>query len=171
MQVISVESVFRWWADGVKGSYHPFLVSCELPLQNGSYFLPESVSLVVDKCDVATNDVRVVHYVPEKQKEFGICFKWVDFPTIDMSRRIVEMLELLKILGVGGAHFPYLWATPETDAVLDYYKSTGFITLKPITLPGFQPQQPLSGHAYLMVHTYLNFSLHCMNFDCTKFEF
>lgn len=119
---MKIESVFRWWSVGVKGDYHPFLLSCEVPsTKDGSLDpsdIPISVSLVMNECDVATNELKIVYEVPEKREDFGVCFKWIDFPTLDMSRRIVEMMELLKMMGVAGAHFPYLWSHPNIDKVV-----------------------------------------------------
>jgi hypothetical protein len=147
--VLIIDSVFRWWDVGVKGGYHPFLLSC--PLNSSS--IPQSVSLVMsDECagGVATNDLKLTYEVPLKREEFGVCFKWVDFPsTPQMSKRIVELLELLQILGVAGVHFPLLSATPLTLEVLEYYERIGFATVKPFSLPGFQPQSPLNLHKYI----------------------
>lgn len=109
------------WAVG-GGQYRPYLVTCYLPKPTfGKKYarenklrplkpqdVPTSVSLVMNKCNLATNNVEIVYNVPKEKKDFGVCFKMLDFPVTHVSSRIVEMVELLKVLGVGGVHFPYL---------------------------------------------------------------
>lgn len=123
VEVANVDSVFRWWTVGVRGNYHPFLLSFPLPLEDGSSLqeedIPVSVSLVKEECDLATNDVKLIfNWVERREKQdFGICFKWIDFPTLDMSKRLIELIELLKILGVNGVHFPVMWSNNKTNEV------------------------------------------------------
>lgn len=106
-------------------NYHPLIFTCKLPqdVSKSNYTglksenIPNSVSLVMDKCDTATNNMKIIYDVPLVQHDFGICFKMLDFPMTRISKPLVEMIELLKILGVGGIHFPYLAVDNETMKV------------------------------------------------------
>ncbi|XP_035709570.1 uncharacterized protein LOC118436175 [Folsomia candida] len=157
VEVETVISQSSPWVWDHGENYHPLIFTCKLPqdVSKSNYTglksenIPNSVSLVMDKCDTATNNMKIIYDVPLVQHDFGICFKMLDFPMTRISKPLVEMIELLKILGVGGIHFPYLAVDNETMKVLKYYEATKFVTLKPYSLPGYQINLPLSRHVHL----------------------
>ena len=63
---------------------------------------PISVSVVENRCDEATNNLRVT-YNPlkegERKNKFAVCVKGLDFPNDDISLRLMEWVEMLNILG------------------------------------------------------------------------
>ncbi|OXA38641.1 hypothetical protein Fcan01_26584 [Folsomia candida] len=147
------------WPWGQSGAYHPILVTCHLDdidefdaeVDNSDGFeWPASVSIVYQKCQQATNQLKVVNK-DERVGDFGVCFKWLDFSEVDLSRRIIEMVELLRVLGVSGIHFPYMAAHPNVDKVLKYYEDEDhpIVHLKPFSLPGPYSNLPHLRHLLL----------------------
>ena len=69
------------------------------------------MSIVENKCDLATNNLQVI-YNPlkdgQEKKKFAICVKALDFLDIDLSVRLVEWIELLTILGADKVIIFYL---------------------------------------------------------------
>ena len=64
--------------------------------------MPVSVSLAENKCDQATNNLRVTYDPPkdgEEKRKFAVCVKGLDFPDRDISGRLMEWIEMLNILG------------------------------------------------------------------------
>jgi len=123
----------------------PFLLDCPLP-ENFPKNTPASVSLVIGHCVKATNNLRVVFNKLEKnetKKDFAVCVKGLSFPKDDLSVRLIEWIEVIKALGADQIFSNLLEVHPNVTKVLDYYSSTGFVDISPITLPGRQPNNPL----------------------------
>lgn len=60
------------------------------------------MSVVERQCDLATNNLRVTYNrlkEGESKKKFAVCVKGLDFPSDDISVRLVEWIEMLNILG------------------------------------------------------------------------
>ncbi|XP_035711135.1 uncharacterized protein LOC110854611 isoform X2 [Folsomia candida] len=145
------------WPWGQSGAHHPILVTCDLDDFDESdvdtseeFEWPASVSIVSQKCQQATNQLKVVNK-DERVGDFGVCFKWLDFSEVDLSRRIIEMVELLRVLGVSGIHFPYMATHPNVDRVLDYYgkEDDPIVHVKPFSLPGPYSNLPHLRHLLL----------------------
>ena len=84
-----------------QGLFQPYLLACQLPKSHWGR-TPASVSIVEDKCDKATNNLRVIYNKPdegEPKKKFAVCVKGLDFPEDDLSIRLTEWLEVLGSLG------------------------------------------------------------------------
>ncbi|XP_023338747.1 uncharacterized protein LOC111709337 isoform X2 [Eurytemora carolleeae] len=79
--------------------YQPYLISCDLPPMNETR-LPTAVSLVEDRAiKEVTNRLNIIYNKQTGPKDmFGVCCRALKFRE-DISFRIVEWLELLKILG------------------------------------------------------------------------
>lgn len=146
--------IYGWypkWGNFKDGILQPYVISCKIPgikgLKKGT--APDSVSLVESKCDRVRNNLRVMNERPQEKKKFAVCVKGLDFLQEDLSVRLVEWLELLKILGASKVFLYELEVHPNISKVLQYYKSTGLVQLTPITLPGDQPNLPGFRHLYL----------------------
>ncbi|XP_059489254.1 uncharacterized protein LOC132204649 [Neocloeon triangulifer] len=120
----------------------PYLVTCKIP-STMSGKVPASVSLVDTPCKKATNNLRVI-YNPlpagEKKKDFLVCVKAL-FLTHKphMAVRIVEWIELLKILGAQEIVIYNFQTHENITRVLDYYAKKDNFKHVPITLPGKFP--------------------------------
>ncbi|SPP89401.1 Hypothetical predicted protein [Drosophila guanche] len=100
------------WYDAwgnVAGVAYPTMLSCVVP--EPDIRVPQLVSLVFGSpCAPARNALVVVNAEvsqrprppPNTQQRLrtGVCVKFLDFPDRDMSARMVEWLELLRLLGV-----------------------------------------------------------------------
>lgn len=121
--------------------YYPYLMSCKVPknMNITGDLIPKAVSLVERECDKANNVLRVIYDKPEDQGEkqqFAVCVKGLDYPKEDFSERLVEWLEMLKLLGVHKVYMYELQVHPNISKVLDYYQRKGFIEVQKTSLVG-----------------------------------
>ncbi|KAH8269881.1 hypothetical protein KR044_000174, partial [Drosophila immigrans] len=155
-----------WLWGGADRRVFPTLMSCPVP--KPELEAPEMVSLVARRCDRAKNLLRVVHELPEKtlppipraDKEtkaekslrFVVCVKSMDFPYVDMSWRIIEWLELMRLLGVDKVVFYDAQMHPNMTRVLNDYRSNEphFVELRPMSLGRGEPHSPQHFHHYAM---------------------
>ncbi|EDV32663.1 uncharacterized protein Dana_GF22029 [Drosophila ananassae] len=150
---------------------YPHLLSCPVPKElppNLVKSLPRTVSLVANKCDRATNSLRINQQ--EKQSDppkrtasqekvltgnatsssqnitglvplnFGVCVKGFDFPYVDLSERLIEWFEIQRILGASKIYAYMYDVHPAVQRVLDYYQRTGYLELRPLTLANGMPR-------------------------------
>ncbi|EDV32659.2 uncharacterized protein Dana_GF22030 [Drosophila ananassae] len=143
--------------------YYPTFLSCPLPEGDFKWEIPEMVSLVGRKCDRARNLLRVVYEPREdepqnvtekasKDPRFMVCVKTMDFPYEDKSWRLIEWLELMRLLGASkvvlydGQMHPNM-----TRVVKDYVtNSPGFVELRPMSLGRGEPHAPPHFHHFAM---------------------
>ncbi|XP_035710762.1 uncharacterized protein LOC118436544 [Folsomia candida] len=135
----SEEFTYLWNTNwGKWGAIQPYLLTCKippLPKHAESYW--ESVSLLTGKCSMARNDLRLTYQLPpEDRKTFGLCVKGLNFPSKDISRKLVQWVEMLRILGVDGIHFHVFQVDPATEKVLNHYQANGLATVRPVTIAG-----------------------------------
>ncbi|KAH8245005.1 hypothetical protein KR032_003893 [Drosophila birchii] len=147
---------------------YPHLLSCPVPkeLPPGlMHSLPRTVSLVAQRCDKASNSLRinqevlptVVNGTTTKRRSssssssnssssssgtlnFGVCVKGFDFPYFDLSERLIEWFELQRLLGASRIYAYMYDVHPAVQRVLDYYQRTGFLELRPLTLANGMPR-------------------------------
>jgi hypothetical protein len=147
---------YRKWGNYKPGIFQPYMLACQLPKTHWNQ-VPLSVSIVENVCDTATNNLRVIYNkLPEGQKakkEFAVCVKGLDFPTDDLSVRLIEWIELLHVLGADKIFLYNLEIHPNVTKVLNYYEDKGYVDLTPISLPGYQPNIQVLQHLYLKSKT------------------
>lgn len=156
--VRNLEYKYVWnskWGNYRDRVLQPYLLACVLPAEV-RHLVPASVSLVENPCDRATNNLRV-HYDPpapgKARGDFAVCVKGLDFLHEDLSVRLVEWIELVRLLGAEKVYFYELQVHPNITKVLDYYTERGIVSVTPITLPGGQPNLPGLQHMYLKKKT------------------
>ena len=97
--VAVVESSHFWIWNGdweqAETFFQPFVFSCDTPDER----IPKYVSLVANKCDLATNRLTVVYEKVSTKEDFVVCVKGLNFPHDDISIRLVEWIELVTLLG------------------------------------------------------------------------
>jgi len=98
------------------------MLTCDIP-KNLEEFIPRAIAITTkESCNLKLdNSLRVIYDKPVVQKQFGVCVQGLRFGTVDMSVRLIEWLELLKILGADKVFFYYLLAHKNMNKVLDYY--------------------------------------------------
>ena len=92
---------YKKWGNYKHGLFQPYLLACQLPKSHWNK-TPASVSIVENKCDKATNNLRVTYNKPEEgegKKKFAVCVKGLDFPEDDLSIKLTEWIEVLGSLG------------------------------------------------------------------------
>ena len=99
-----------------------------------------------------------------------MCSKGLDFPSVDLSARIVEWLEVLRALGAEKVSVYILDVHPNIRKVntilsvllyviiicymkmLEHYRRSGYLEVTPLSLPEYQPNLPWLRHKYLEKH-------------------
>ncbi|XP_018564475.1 uncharacterized protein LOC108905894 isoform X2 [Anoplophora glabripennis] len=147
----SFEYRYVWnkrWGTFKQGMYQPYLIACIIPKE----FLnstPKSISLVEKQCDTPTNNLRVFYEKPETKKDFAVCVKGLDFLHEDLSVRLVEWIEIMKLLGVDKIFFYELQVHRNISKVLTHYEREGVVEVTPTNLAAGQPNLPSFQHLYL----------------------
>ncbi|KAM3957850.1 LOW QUALITY PROTEIN: uncharacterized protein ACR2FA_008117 [Aphomia sociella] len=156
--VRNLEYKYVWnskWGNYRDHVLQPYLLACVLP-QEVRHLVPASVSIVENPCDRATNNLRVHNDRPDPavgRKEFAVCVKGLDFLHEDLSVRLVEWIELVRLMGADKVFFYELQVHPNITKVLDHYERLNAVTVTPVTLPGGQPNLPGLQHMYLKKKT------------------
>ncbi len=121
-KVSKIYSIWPWdWGrkDGIYGSQ---LISCDIPKELKD-LVPKAISLIsTNSCrSELDHNLRVIYNKPVVKKQFGVCVQAFRYGTIDLSVRLIEWLEILKILGADKIYFYKLGAHENMEKVLDFY--------------------------------------------------
>ncbi|CAB3378114.1 Hypothetical predicted protein [Cloeon dipterum] len=148
---------FLWYKEwgNDKSPYQPYLFSCAVPAS--LEMVPESVSLVANPCDNATNNLRVIDNRAPLGKKliFAVCVKAMNFKHQPLvSVKLVEWIEMHKILGADKIFIYELQVHPNTTRVLDYYKAQGLVEVTKLALPGSAPNVPDLMALYMSERTF-----------------
>ncbi|XP_065347531.1 uncharacterized protein LOC135944468 isoform X2 [Cloeon dipterum] len=125
-------------------SLHPYVLSCSIPKEYGDR-VPDSVTLVGRPCDRATNNLRVVHnpLQEEYKKDFVVCVKALNLKhNASFAIRLVEWIELLRILGADKIVFYELHVHENITRVLEHYEKTWNVEIIKVTMPGHYANIP-----------------------------
>lgn len=123
----------------------PVLVTC--PTKGA--IIPDSVSLSIDDGPTIyrrhvmekiltyapSNLLKIVKESRKVKKNFAVCSKWWNFD-YDHSLRLIEWLEMVRILGADHVFLNILNIHPNMSLALDHYVSTGFVSLTYWSRPG-----------------------------------
>lgn len=133
-KVVEVRPLWLYeWSHEV-GRNYPHIIACRIPKQYSKWQL-RSVSIVSDPCNNATNNVRVFH-APlkhnEQKQDFIVCTKYLAYPERDISHRIIEFMETLRLLGASKVLMYNLTVVhPNVAKVLTYYVNSEFLEYRP----------------------------------------
>ena len=92
-----------------------------------------------NKCDTPSNVLRVTYNIPlspDKKEDIAICVKALDFPTEDLSLRLVEWLDMTRVMGAAKVFFYDMQVPQKVRKILEVYQRKGLISVTPVTLPG-----------------------------------
>ncbi|RWS06997.1 uncharacterized protein B4U79_09461 [Dinothrombium tinctorium] len=150
---ISVHQLELWQSMWGLGSSQPlyktYLLSCFVPFE--LRYKVNSISISSHECkkpETLLSVSNVKNASDKKRKDFVVCVKAIDFEE-DISKRLVEWIELQTILGANKISF-YLFQThPNVSKVLDYYQSLGIVEQIELSLPGQLPNVPKERSQYL----------------------
>ena len=119
-----------------KDGYSPFVILCLNPFVVQS-LIPSSVSIVENECDTATNDLKVIHNVPEskQKKSLAVCTKLFNYRDFDNEMIIIEWIEIMLHLKVDAIIFVVFDIHPKILRVLKFYVSLGKVRLEKMTYP------------------------------------
>ncbi|XP_037934539.1 uncharacterized protein LOC119668924 [Teleopsis dalmanni] len=142
---------------------YPHMLTCILPKEKASE-APRSISIVNKECDKATNHLKVIYEPPlgkRKKGGFAVCVKGFMFPFADISARLVEWMEMMRILGAQEVIAYSLAVHPNATKVIDYYKKKGFLRVYPYSYARGEPVFA-NFQRYIMKEDYLNMILNEM---------
>lgn len=110
-----------------KHKVYPMIVSCFCPMKS---ILPKSVSLSMDLHTLESNELQVElpvevsnlsPSVHKRRSDIAVCVKYLDYPHIDFSLRLIEWIELLRILGSDHVFMTILDVHPNMWKVLNHF--------------------------------------------------
>ncbi|KAL7641964.1 UNVERIFIED_CONTAM: hypothetical protein RMT77_007838 [Armadillidium vulgare] len=116
---------------------NPYVLSCLVPEpENGSPSFPVAVSIIKDPCERPTNLLKVSSS-PIKKKEkklsknitVGVCGKALFYYNKDFSIRLIEWIEILKVLGASKIFLYNTKCHQNVQKVLDFYEKEGIVKL------------------------------------------
>ncbi|XP_018782772.1 PREDICTED: uncharacterized protein LOC108965057 [Bactrocera latifrons] len=150
---------YKEWADSPE-LYFPKFVECALPVEV-QYLVPKTVSLVASECAHATNNLRVIYEPPvnQTQRGFAVCSTGLFNPYRDNSVRLIEWLELLRLLGAEHVTLPTFGIHPNATKVLRHYEAEGFVSAPGVSLTRGEPALP--HFSYEAIKAWYN--NHCVN--------
>nr|XP_046920666.1 uncharacterized protein LOC124500617 [Dermatophagoides farinae] len=150
----------EYWDFGVKPTvYGPQIITCQIP-DSLKMIVPRAITLTskpMSSCDDVEsssieNVVRVIHrnYTSDliindenrRQNQnftIGVCVHAFRYRTYDFSVRLVEWLEMIRLLGASKIYFYVYDATESVYRVLRHYAYEGLIEWRRLTFPGWQP--------------------------------
>ena len=112
------------------GTYQAVMISCPLPwlLSSNNAFVPETVSISENLCEhVNSSSITITNRTEEQKGGIGICTK-VIYGSPDPIR-LVEWIELNKMLGADSIYMYNTSVYGPVNKVLEYYAKKGYITL------------------------------------------
>ncbi|KAF4532512.1 hypothetical protein B566_EDAN007627 [Ephemera danica] len=140
----------QWDASSDEHTYRPFLLSCPVSHVIGRQS-PTAVSVVEDNpCVSATTllPLATPTLTQGTRNSVAVCVKGLDFEE-DRSVRLVEWLEINRLLGANKL-VVYLYSVhPNMSRVLNYYEELGIVQVIRLTLPGHQPNNPSQRTSFL----------------------
>lgn len=139
---ISIATIHYGWLKWLKlpkntKQIHTIIVNCP-----ANYGKPKSISLTTDPCKVLGNNLEIPlnkSEVNNKTSNIAVCVRWFIYPNHDMSIRLIEWLEMVRILGADHVYLSDLSIHPNMNRVKQFYTSSKFLTWDKYTLPGDQP--------------------------------
>ncbi|XP_065348557.1 uncharacterized protein LOC135945075 [Cloeon dipterum] len=151
-----LHSQFMWYEEWgyMNQALFPYVFSCEIPTEYENR-VPDSVSFVGHPCDRATNNLKLVYNPSSKEdkKDFFVCVKGLNFAhNAKIAIRLVEWIELLKILGADKIVFYELQVHENITRILENYKHTRNVELIKTSLPGHYANMPHFMSTYLKKH-------------------
>lgn len=139
-----------------KADKRPYLITCPIEF-NGK--LPTSVSLTSQPCEVAENNLMIIDNQPINgiKKRFGVCTKQIFLDNRNFTPKLVEWIELLRILGAAKIHIIVKYVHPEMKAFLDFYEEKGIVEVFPFLEPsGVSTSKMRSNQSRLLQKNMMN---------------
>ena len=140
----------NWYKDiKYRKTYEPYFLSCKVP-RRFEHLVPESVSLVENRCDAAATNVRVINNRSNGRKDFAVCVKSLVIENASQALKLIEWIEIIHQLSGNNKIFMYdLQVHPTMKKIIDFYKEVGVVDVTPYTLPRYFNEKEFSIEKYL----------------------
>ncbi|KAL7641969.1 UNVERIFIED_CONTAM: hypothetical protein RMT77_007843 [Armadillidium vulgare] len=114
---------------------NPYVLSCKVPLsENFANEFPIAVSLVSHQCQIprsvlkiSASPVKKMINPLSKNLTVGICGKALFYYNDDFSTRLIEWVEIMKVLGVSKIFLYEIKCHKNVKKVLDFYEKEGIV--------------------------------------------
>uniref|UniRef100_A0A0K0FWK7 Glycosyltransferase family 92 protein n=1 Tax=Strongyloides venezuelensis TaxID=75913 RepID=A0A0K0FWK7_STRVS len=120
--------------------YTSFLLTCPIKRNNMNVVFNVGGPYCPNK-DLPLNSFVIPQQSNGDDIKITTCVKGLDFDD-DLSIKLIEWIEWQKYFGVNHVTFYLYKVHSNMDKVLKYYVDSGYVTVIPITLPGYQPNDP-----------------------------
>ena len=113
----------------------PVFISCLSPLVDQGK-IPASVSLFSNEFETPSNNLKVIHILPENgiKKTVAVCGRLFEYKA-DMSMILIEWIEIVLLLGADMIVFSVITIHSNMMRVLSYYEDIGKVKIERLTLP------------------------------------
>lgn len=147
--IVPVSDIFNIWPEFYvhPNEFGPQLITCDIPKEYSAGLIPQAVSLQTSgNCGKLpkepTNILRVLRFTRNPKhhpkRSIAVCVQALRFSNVEFSVRLVEWLEMIRLLGTDQVYL-YAFETTESMAkVLKFYQKEGFVQTPPLSLPGEQ---------------------------------
>lgn len=87
------------------------------------------------------NNLQIINNQPIDgvKKKFGVCTKQLNYPNRDFAIRLIEWVEMLKILGVEKIYGYNRYVHPDIFKVMQYFEEKGVLEVKAFLEPSETP--------------------------------
>lgn len=154
---------FHSWGNYRDSILQPFIIDCRISQQifdENRSSKKMFVSVVgAESCSSKVNnrieviardgDFNKTKRKKKKKKDFVVCVKPLDYIDNKMTHRLIEWIELLRIVGVDLIQFYVYSINANVSRILDYYAQQDLVKVREHTLPGSSPNDPLIRRSYL----------------------
>ena len=108
-----------------KGYYLPVLLTCDLP-DHLNNLVPKATAVKkeVNCSEQLNNLLRIIYDKPDHGhmvERFGVCVRSVYYHSFDFSLRLMEWLEMIRILGAHKVFFYSFTIHPNMEKIINYY--------------------------------------------------
>lgn len=115
--------------------------------------------MVTNPCEVAENNLKIIDNQPIDgiKKRFGVCTKQIFLENREYAPKLVEWIELLKILGAAKIHIVVKYVHPDMKTFLDFYEEKGIVEVFPFLEPsGVSTSKMRSNQSRLLQKNMMN---------------
>lgn len=112
-----------------------------------------SVSLVVNPCDYAENNLMIINNQPAGgiKKKIAVCAKGFVYEDPDFAIRFIEWIHWMKILGAEKIYISYVYFHPKIFDAVKYFEKQEFVEIWPFHEPSGIKNEPRTGKQWWLI--------------------
>ncbi len=126
-----------------------YLFECTFDKNSTKATKIRAVTISTSECESAPNALAIHYFKPTTKRKFAVCVKALEMPFNDLSTRLVEWIEAVKLLGAEKVFVYHMHIHENISKVFNYYKAASFLDVRRLPLPGGQPTSALHEHVFV----------------------